>query len=337
MVVDVFKRPIKDLRISVIDRCNFRCVYCMPFDDYPWTPTEEILTFEEIERIARIFVGLGVEKVRLTGGEPLLRAHIEELISTLAAIPGLESVCLTTNGSLLADKAIGLKKAGLDRINVSVDTLDPEKFARIRRRGDLGKVLEGVEAARAAGLNPVKLNTVVQRGVNEDDIIPLVDFARTQGLAIRFIEYMDVGNANGWIRDKVVSKREIIDIIHVRFPLVEVGRDKGSAPSVDYRFADGQGDVGVIASITEPFCTSCTRARLTADGKIVTCLFSSQGNDVKKLLRSGASDEEVTDLVAGAWRQRTDRYSQERLAALNSNLGYEPKEHRKIEMITLGG
>jgi len=337
MVVDAFNRPIKDLRISVTDRCNFRCTYCMPFDEYPWTPTEECLSFEEIARLARIFVSLGVEKIRLTGGEPLLRAHLEDLIASLAAIPGLDAVCLTTNGSLLADRAAGLKQAGLSRVNVSVDTLDPDKFQRIRRRGDLKKVLDGIWAARDAGIHPIKLNTVVQRGVNDDDIIPLVEFGRANGFSIRFIEYMDVGNANGWRRDKVVPKRELIEIVNAYAPLEEVGRDKGSAPAVDYRFADGIGDIGVIASVTEPFCASCTRARLTADGKLVTCLFSDIGKDVKGLLRGGASDEELTQTIAGTWRLRTDRYSQERLSALNSNLGYEPKDHRKIEMITLGG
>jgi GTP 3',8-cyclase len=337
MVVDVLNRPIRDLRISVIDRCNFRCTYCMPFDDYPWTPTDQILTFDEIVRLARIFAGLGVEKVRLTGGEPLLRARIEDLVAKLASIPGLDAVCLTTNGSLLADKAAGLKAAGLNRVNVSVDTLDPEKFARIRRRGDLAKVLEGVRAAQRAGIDPIKLNTVVQRGVNEDDIIPLVKFARAEGLAIRFIEFMDVGNANAWRLDRVVPKREIIEMINSYAPLVEVGRDKGSAPAVDYRFADGTGDVGVIASVTEPFCSTCTRARLTADGKLVTCLFSNQGRDIRGLLRSGTSDEEIANAIGGVWRMRADRYSQDRLSALNSNLGYEPRDHQKIEMITLGG
>ncbi len=337
MIVDVFNRPLKDLRISVTDRCNFRCTYCMPFDEYPWTPTDECLSFDEIERIARIFVGLGVEKIRLTGGEPLLRAHVEDLVGRLSAIPGLEAVCLTTNGSLLADRAASLKANGLSRINVSLDTLDPEKFQRIRRRGDVAKVLDGIWAAKAAGIYPVKLNTVVERGMNDEDIIPLVDFARKNGFAIRFIEFMDVGNANGWRRDKVVPKREIIEIINAQWPLEEVGRDKGTAPAVDYRFSDGTGDVGVIASVSEPFCSSCTRARLTADGKLVTCLFSSQGQDVKGLLRGGATDEEIVEAVSGNWRGRTDRYSQERLLALNSNLGYEPKDHRKIEMISLGG
>ena len=336
MLADSYKRPVKDLRISVTDRCNFRCTYCMPQDEYEWINKKEILTFEEITRLANLFVGLGVEKIRLTGGEPLVRKDLDQLVAKLSAIPRLEDICLTTNGSLLAEQIQALKAAGLKRVNVSIDTLDSEKFKRMTKRGDLAKVLEGIFAAKKHGLKPIKLNAVVERGVNDDDIIPLVEFCREHGFAMRFIEYMDVGNANNWTSDKLVSKKEILEAIGARYPLREIGRDQGSAPSVDYEFVDGSGDIGVIASVTEPFCASCTRARLTADGKIVTCLFSQGGHDVKKLLRAGASDEELVNLISSIWTKRTDRYSEERLQAMRS-ANYDPKSHKKIEMISLGG
>ena len=336
MLVDALKRPIKDLRISVTDRCNFRCSYCMPLDEYEWINKKEILTFEEISRLANLFVGLGVEKIRLTGGEPLVRQNLDSLVAQLSSIPGLKDLCLTTNGALLAEKVSALKAAGLRRINVSVDSLDPEKFKRITKRGDLSKVLEGIFAAKDHGLDPIKLNAVIERGLNEDDVLHLVEFSRDNGFSIRFIEYMDVGNSNDWTSGKLVSKKEIIEKIHSRYPLKEVGRAGGSAPSVDYEFVDGRGDVGVIASVTEPFCSSCTRVRLTADGKIVTCLFSGVGHDFKALLRRGASDQEITDFITSIWQKRTDRYSDERLEALRSS-SYNPKSHKKIEMISLGG
>jgi len=336
MLADSYKRPVKDLRISVTDRCNFRCTYCMPQDEYEWINKKEILTFEEITRLANLFVGLGVEKIRLTGGEPLVRKDLDHLVARLSTIPGLEDLCLTTNGSLLAEQIEALKAAGLKRVNVSIDTLDNEKFKRMTKRGDLAKVLEGIFAAKKHGLKPIKLNAVVERGVNDDDIIPLVEFCREHGFAMRFIEYMDVGNANSWTSDKLVSKKEILEAIGARYPLHEIGRDQGSAPSVDYEFVDGNGDIGVIASVTEPFCASCTRARLTADGKIVTCLFSQGGHDVKKLLRAGASDEELVNLISSIWTKRADRYSEERLQAMRS-ANYDPKSHKKIEMISLGG
>jgi cyclic pyranopterin phosphate synthase len=336
MLVDALKRPVKDLRISVTDRCNFRCTYCMPLDEYEWIDKKEILTFEEIARLAKLFVQFGVEKIRLTGGEPLVRHDLNLLIEKLAPLEGLKDLCLTTNGALLAERIQSLKQAGLKRVNISIDTLDSEKFKRMTKRGDLSKVLDGIFAAKDAGLAPIKLNAVVERGVNDDDILPLVEFCRANGFAMRFIEYMDVGNSNNWTSAKLVSKKVIIETINARYPLKEIGRDQGSAPSVDYEFIDGQGDIGVIASVTEPFCSSCTRARLTADGKIVTCLFSNVGHDVKARMRGGASDAELAEFIANIWRQRTDRYSAERLAALNSS-SYDPKSHRKIEMISLGG
>ena len=334
---DTLQRPLKDLRISVTDRCNFRCTYCMPLDEYEWIQRAEILTYEEIARLAALFVRLGVDKIRLTGGEPLLRKNLNQLISKLSFSAGIKDLCLTTNAALLASQVAALKAAGLRRVNVSLDTLQPEKFRRMTKRGELDKVLEGLFAAKSQGFGPIKINAVVERGVNDDEIIDLVEFARDNGFAMRFIEYMDVGNANQWTSEKMVSKAEILERISARYPLREVGRDQGSAPSIDYEFLDGGGDIGVIASVTEPFCTSCTRVRLTADGKMVTCLFSQQGHDLKTPMRSGASDQELCDSIASIWNARVDRYSEERFQAMNSGQGYQPDQHKKIEMITLGG
>ena len=337
MLLDTLQRPVKDLRISVTDRCNFRCTYCMPLDDYDWLDKSEVLTFEEITRLARLFIQLGVEKIRLTGGEPLARRDLEQLVKSLSGLDGLRDLCLTTNGSTLAEKAQALKAAGLRRLNVSLDSLKPDRFRRITKRGDLQKVLRGLFVAKEHGFSPIKLNAVIERGVNDDEIIDLVTFSLEHGFAIRFIEFMDVGNANHWQSDTIVPKQEILDIINTRFPLREVGRKGGSAPSVDYQCVDGSGDIGVIASVTEPFCASGTRARLTADGRLVTCLFSNTGHNLKVLLRGGASDDRLLDVLQQVWLQRTDRYSEERLTALRSGAGYDPKEHKKIEMISLGG
>jgi cyclic pyranopterin phosphate synthase len=309
----------------------------MPFDKYAWIDKREILTFEEITRLVRLFVKLGVTKVRLTGGEPLVRRDLPDLIVQLSGIEGLEDIALTTNGSRLSEMARALKNAGLSRINVSIDTLDPEKFKRITKRGDLDNVLEGLSVAQSVGLEPIKINAVIERGVNEDDILGLVTFGRAHGYSVRFIEYMDVGNANAWNLERTVSKREIIDRINERFPLQERGRSDGTAPAVDYEFADGKGQVGVIASVTEPFCATCTRARLTADGRLVTCLFSQQGRDFKSRLRSGATDDELLRAISTVWRNREDRYSADRLQAMQSPDGYNPKQRDKLEMITLGG
>ncbi len=337
MLRDTYNRPLRDLRISVTDRCNFRCTYCMPLDEYEWLEKKEILSFEEITRLTNLFVHLGVEKIRLTGGEPLARRDLDKLVAKLSALPGPPDLCLTTNGSLLAEKVAALKAAGLRRINVSLDSLKPDRFRRITKRGDLAKVLEGLFAAQSHGLQPIKINAVIERGVNDDEILDLVAFAREHGFAIRFIEYMDVGNANNWKSERMVSKKEILETINARFPLRKLGREKGSAPSVDYQFLDGSGDIGVIASVTEPFCSTCTRARLTADGRLVTCLFSQQGYDLKTLMRSGATDAELLEVISAVWLQRKDRYSEERLAALHSPVGYDPASHKKLEMISLGG
>jgi cyclic pyranopterin phosphate synthase len=308
----------------------------MPLDKYEWINKKEILTFEEIARVANLFVQVGVEKIRLTGGEPLVRHELHRLVEKLSAIQGIKDLCLTTNGALLAEQVESLHKAGLRRVNISLDSLNPDKFKRITKRGNLDGVLEGLFAAKRQGLHPIKLNAVIERGVNDDDIFDLVEFSRENGFAIRFIEYMDVGNSNNWTSEKLVSKKEIIEKVHSRYPLREIGRAQGSAPAVDYEFVDGRGDIGVIASVTEPFCGSCTRARITADGKIVTCLFSDVGHDVKTLLRSRVSDEDILKLLSSIWQKRDDRYSAERLEALRES-NYDPKSHKKIEMISLGG
>jgi len=309
----------------------------MPLDEYEWLEKSEVLSFEEITRLARLFVQLGVEKIRLTGGEPLARRDLDKLVAKLSALDAAPELCLTTNGSLLAEKVAALKVAGLRRINVSIDSLKPDRFRRITKRGDLDKVLEGLFAAKNHGLQPIKINAVIERGVNDDEILDLVAFSREHRFAIRFIEYMDVGNANQWKSEKMVAKKEILGIVNAHFPLRQIGREKGSAPSVDYQFVEGSGDIGVIASVTEPFCGTCTRARLTADGKFVTCLFSIQGYDLKKLMRGGATDAEILQVLSSIWLKRKDRYSEERLAALHSPAGYDPKEHKKIELIRLGG
>lgn len=309
----------------------------MPLEEYVWIDRKEILTFEEIERLARLFAGLGVEKIRITGGEPLVRKDLHRLIGMLSRIERIRDICLTTNASFLSEQLADLVSSGLKRINVSIDTLDRDKFKQITKRGDLDRVLEGLFAAKESVIHPIKINAVIERGVNDDDIIPLVEFSREHGFSMRFIEYMDVGNANNWISDKIVSKKEILERINAKYPLREVGRVDGTAPSVDYEFIDGIGDIGVIASVTEPFCSTCTRARLTADGKLVTCLFSNHGHDLKLLIRSGATDEQLIEAISSIWSKRIDRYSDERLTAMNSPEGYQPKSHQKIEMITLGG
>lgn len=332
--IDRRRRPLKDLRISVTDRCNYRCSYCMPLDEYDWIEKNQILTFEEIARLTALFLKSGVDSVRLTGGEPLVRRNLEQLVVALSALPGLKDLSLTTNGSLLSEKAQALKKAGLNRVSVSLDTLIPDRFRQITQRGDLDVVLKGLFAAQKAGLGPIKINAVIIRGVNDDEILDLVRFSRENSLVIRFIEYMDVGNANGWSLEKTVTKKEIFDAIHSRFPLRERGRKEGRAPAIDYEFADGAGELGIIGSVTEPFCGTCTRARLTADGKLVTCLFAPQGYDLKSLMRTGATDDQLLDAITQIWSNRTDRYSEERWTSLTTQ-SYRPQ--KKIEMITLGG
>jgi cyclic pyranopterin phosphate synthase len=309
----------------------------MPFDEYTWMAKSEVLSFSEIERLARIFAGLGVTQIRLTGGEPLVRRELHLLVGLLSAIPGIADLSLTTNAALLAEQAQALYDAGMHRINVSIDTLKPDRFREITQRGDLDTVLKGLFAAQEVGMKPIKINAVVIRGFNEDELIDLVDFSRKHGFEMRFIEYMDVGNANGWTLDKTFTKREMLEVIHARFPVRAIGRAGGSAPAVDYEFLDGSGKVGIIGSVTEPFCSSCTRIRLTADGKLVTCLFASTGFDIKALMRRGASDAELTEAIGTQWSGRTDRFSDERWKHLQSGTPYKPESHKKIEMITLGG
>jgi cyclic pyranopterin phosphate synthase len=337
MPLDTRNRPIRDLRISVTDRCNLRCSYCMPRERYPWLDRREILTYEEIERLARLFVDLGVEKVRLTGGEPLVRTDVEVLIGYLTRIPGLRDLSLTTNGQLLADRAGDLRAAGLRRINVSLDTLDPERFRRVTRRGDLGGVLEGLRAARDAGLRPIKINMVVERGVNDHEIVDMVRYCREEEYSLRLIEFMDVGNSNGWKLDHVVTAKEMLETIRREFRLRAAPREQRGDTAERFVFADGRGDIGVIASVSRPFCGDCSRVRLTADGRMVTCLFSNTGTDLKTLLRRGATDDQLKTLLTSVWIRRRDRYSEERLEKIRSEAGYDPSLRTKIEMITLGG
>jgi cyclic pyranopterin phosphate synthase len=335
-IADSLKRPMLDLRISVTDRCNFRCTYCMPFDEYTWIERNQVLSFEEIERVARLFVDFGIQKLRLTGGEPLVRKDLDQLIARLSRIEGLADISLTTNGALLDEQAAKLYAAGLRRINVSIDSLRPDRFLALTKRGNLDDVLKGLFAAKKAGFSPIKINAVIIRGTNDDEIIDLVEFARQNSFEMRFIEYMDVGNVNAWSLEKTVTKKEILEAVHARFPVREIGRANGSAPAVDYEFLDGMGEIGIIGSVTEPFCSSCTRIRLTADGKLVTCLFAESGFDLKNLIRSGASDNEIRAAVAQIWSGRTDRYSDLRWQQVLDG-GYQPRNHKKIEMITLGG
>jgi cyclic pyranopterin phosphate synthase len=333
---DTLNRPMTDLRISVTDRCNFRCTFCMPADrTYTFLPRPEILSFEEITRLARIFVGLGVRKIRLTGGEPLLRSKIERLVAALAAIEGVEDLALTTNAYLLPQKAEALKAAGLERVTVSLHSLDPKIFQQLNGLGyELEGVLAGIRAAIAAGLTPVKLNVVAIEGTNDHEIVDLARFAREHGAVVRFIEYMDVGTVNAWDAERVLSARQIIDRIDRVFPLEPVVREQPGEVADRYRYVDGGGEVGVIPSVTQPFCGACSRVRLSSDGQLYTCLFAAAGHDLKGLLRAGASDTEVVERIRGIWRQRTDRYSEVRTAALRAG-EFLPAE--KVEMFRIGG
>ncbi len=331
-LTDTLGRPLRDLRISVTDRCNFRCVYCMPSEvfgrDYRFLPKRELLTFEEIERAARVFVDLGVQKLRLTGGEPLLRRDVEELVARLAAIGDLD-LTLTTNAALLAQKAQALADAGLTRVTVSLDSLDDEVF---RAMNDVdfpvARVLAGIDAATEAGL-PVKVNAVVKRGLNEGSVVDIARRFRSTGHAVRFIEYMDVGATNGWRMDDVVPAAEIVAAIGAEFPLEPVEAAYRGEVAQRYRYLDGAGEIGVIASVTQPFCGDCTRARLSADGKLYTCLFAIRGHDLRAILRSEASDEELDAAIRAVWERRTDRYSELRTKDTSSL--------RKVEMSYIGG
>jgi len=330
---DRLGRPLRDLRISVTDRCNFRCVYCMPKEvfgkDYAFLERRELLTFEEIARLARIFSGLGAEKVRLTGGEPLVRRNLEQLIELLAAIPGLD-LTLTTNGSFLARKARALKAAGLKRITVSLDALDDAVFRRLNDVDfPVAKVLEGIEAAAAAGLAPIKVNMVVKRGENDASILPMARHFRESGHILRFIEYMDVGHTNGWRMDDVVPAREIVERIGREWPLEPIDPNYPGEVAERWRYRDGRGEIGVIASVTQAFCRTCTRVRLSTEGQLYTCLFATSGHDLRALVRGGASDEDIRAAVSGIWARRADRYSEIRTS--------QTARLQKIEMSYIGG
>jgi cyclic pyranopterin phosphate synthase len=340
-VRDLLGRPLRSLRISVTDRCNMRCRYCMPEDEYVWLPRESILTFEEIARLAGVFAVLGVDRVRLTGGEPLLRQDLATLVALLHDNRRITDLALTTNGLLLARHAEDLREAGLDRVTVSLDTLRPERmltFSRTTRHAD---VLEGIRAARSAGFGNVKINTVVVRGFNEDEIVELLEFARREDAEIRFIEYMDVGGATRWSRDDVVSQAEILNTLAKRYAAIEPLREpeRGSAPADRFRLPDGT-TFGIIASVTGPFCGTCDRSRLTADGSWLGCLYAEQGIDLRERIRSGATDGDLATLIAEAWRDRADRGAEQRLAlpergALYQIDGLRADPHR--EMHTRGG
>ena len=333
-LADQLGRPLRDLRISVTDRCNFRCPYCMPKElfgpGFPFLKRAELLTYEEIARLASIFVRLGVGKVRVTGGEPLLRRDLPELIELLAAIPGLDDLTLTTNGTLLAGQAAALQASGLRRITVSLDSLDPEVF---RRMNDVGAsvevVLAGIEAAARAGLGPIKINCVVIRGVNDHTLVDLARFFRGSGHIVRFIEFMDVGTTNGWRLDQVVSAAEIVERIRAELPVEPLAPNYRGEVARRFRYRDGSGEIGVIASVTAPFCGECSRARLSSDGKLYTCLFAGQGFDLRPLLRGGASDTDLEAVLARRWSARRDRYSELR--------SEQTAGVAKVEMFHIGG
>jgi cyclic pyranopterin phosphate synthase len=334
---DTFARPLHDLRISVMDRCNFRCPYCMPreqfHESYRFLKSNERLSFDEIVRLARLFVRLGVKKLRLTGGEPLLRANLSDLVGDLTSIPGIDDVALTTNGMLLAKYATELKAAGLNRITVSLDSLDPDVFARMSGGfGGLAEVLAGIEHARLAGLEPIKINAVIERGMNDAGALDLVEHFRGTGIIVRFIEYMDVGNRNDWRPDLVVPSRELAARIAARWPIVPLEPNYRGEVAERYAFADGRGEVGFISSVTQPFCGGCSRARLSSDGMLYTCLFATHGTSLRDGLRGGASDEELAATVRDVWTRRTDRYSELR-AKLRTTHDPEPK----VEMYYIGG
>jgi cyclic pyranopterin phosphate synthase len=335
VTLDRLGRPLHDLRISVTDRCNFRCTYCMPKEifgrEYEFLARDQLLSFEEIERVASAFVRAGVRKIRLTGGEPLLRKGIEDLVGRLARLAGVEDLTLTTNGSLLERKAVALKEAGLQRVTVSLDSMDDTVFMAMNDVGfPVQAVLDGIAAASAAGLDPIKINMVVKRGVNESSVVDVAQHFRHTGHVVRFIEYMDVGTTNGWRLDDVVSGREIVDLIDGQLPLEPVNPDYRGEVARRYRYKDGGGEVGVITSVTQPFCGDCTRARLSAEGKLYTCLFASTGTDLRAVVRSGASDAELDDAIGAVWGRRVDRYSEIRSEQT-------VKLTRKVEMSYIGG
>ena len=334
---DTQGRPLRDLRISVMDRCNFRCPYCMPretfHEKYQFLRTAERLSFEEIVRLTRLFVPLGVRKLRLTGGEPLLRANLPDLIGDLTSIPGIEDVALTTNGVLLSQHASELKAAGLKRVTVSLDSLDPQVFSKMS--GGLGSVedvLSGIEHARRAGLDPIKVNAVIERGINDHTALDLVERFRGTGVIVRFIEYMDVGNRNHWTPDLVMPSKELAARINERWPVAPLGPNYRGEVAERYGFQDGKGEVGFISSVTQPFCGDCSRGRLSSDGVFYTCLFANHGTSLRDALRSGASDEQLSEIIRNVWLKREDRYSE-----LRADLRHSAGDQPKVEMYYIGG
>ncbi len=339
MIADTLGRPLRNLRLSVTDRCNLRCQYCMPEEEYVWLPREDILSFEEIARLVDVFADLGVDKVRLTGGEPLLRKDLHRLVALLAANPRIHDLAMTTNGVLLAEHAPSLRAAGLHRVTVSLDTLRPERFKALTRRDTHARVLEGIEAVRRSGWPGLKIDTVVMRGVNGDELVELIEYGRKVGGEVRFIEYMDVGGATAWSMDQVVSRAEMLSELERRYGRIEPIVERSSAPADRFRLPDGA-SFGIISSTTSPFCRTCDRSRLTADGVWYLCLYATQGTDLREALRRGAGREELEGLIASPWRGRADRGAEERLAMAERRpliqIG-ELKRDPHLEMHTRGG
>ena len=336
-VLDQLNRPIHDLRISVMDRCNFRCPYCMPrdtfHDGYKFLKSTERLSFEEITRLSRVFVRLGVKKLRITGGEPLLRPNLTDLIGDLSTIAGLEDLALTTNGVLLSKYATELAAAGLQRLTVSLDSLDPAVFARMSGGlGGVDEVLDGIEHAQRAGLAPIKINSVIQRSINDHTALDLLERFRGTGVIVRFIEYMDVGNRNDWRPDLVVPSAELVSLIQSRWPIEPRQPNYRGEVASRYAFSDGSGEIGFVSSVSQPFCGDCSRARLSSDGALFTCLFATQGASLREPLRSGATDDELLEMIRAIWSKRADRYSELRAA-----LRARGEAERKIEMFYIGG
>jgi cyclic pyranopterin phosphate synthase len=334
---DALSRPLHDLRISLLDRCNFRCPYCMPetefHADFQFLKKQQLLSHDEILKVAGVAVGLGVSKLRVTGGEPLLDKKVHELVEGLSKLHGVEDLALTTNGMLLGSAAQRLADAGLDRVTISLDSLDPEVFRMMSgNRGDLEKVLLGIEAAEKAGLRPIKINAVVQRGVNDHTVLDLLDHFRGSGHIVRLIEYMDVGNRNGWKQDQVVPSEELVALVEARWPLRPAERNYPGEVASRYEYADGKGEVGFISSVTKPFCGACSRARLAADGVLYTCLFAANGISLREPLRNGATEAELRDILSRTWLQRADRYSELRRPKVA-----ESHALSKVEMYRIGG
>lgn len=338
MIQDKFDRPLRDLRISVTDRCNFRCTYCMPAEifneKYKFLPKPHLLTFEEMTRLTRIIVRLGAVKIRLTGGEPLVRQDVEQLVAMLNAIDGVDDMAMTTNAYLLPQKIDALKSAGLPRLTISLDSLDEDVFQKMNGgRASVAKVLEGIQVAEEAGYSPMKINTVVQKGVNDHTLVDLARYFKDKGHIVRFIEYMDVGNMNGWKMDEVVPAKQIVELIDAGMPLEPIDQNYYGEVAQRYRYKDGSGEIGLITSVTQPFCGSCTRMRLSPEGQIFTCLFGTKGTDLRDPMRAGATDDELEQIIRDTWGHRIDRYSE-----IRTSLTDEMRDQRKkVEMYHIGG